>query len=75
MDRLHAYKGESRACPTARGAVSIWTRCGERLAPGRLDVISSSRGHDAALRDCFALTRLDRIEECFLQGKSGSSSY
>jgi hypothetical protein len=35
MDRLPAYKGESRACPTAWGAVSTWTRCGERLAPRR----------------------------------------
>jgi hypothetical protein len=35
MDRLPAYTGESRACPTAWGAVSTWTRCGERLAPRR----------------------------------------
>ena len=35
MDRLYADKGESRVCPTAWGAVSTWTRCGERLAPRR----------------------------------------
>src|SRR6266699_2377485 len=35
MDRLHANKGESRAYPTAREAISTWTRCGERLLPRR----------------------------------------
>src|SRR6266581_6881600 len=35
MDRLHANKGESKAYPTARGAISTWTRCGERLLPRR----------------------------------------
>ncbi len=33
MDRLHANKGESRAYPTAREAISTWTRCGERPKP------------------------------------------
>ena len=35
MDRLHACIGGSRACPTARRAVSTWTRCDGRLAPRR----------------------------------------
>jgi len=35
MDRLHASIGGSRACPTARRAVSTWTRCDGRLAPRR----------------------------------------
>jgi hypothetical protein len=35
MDRPQAYLGESRARPTARGAVSTWTPCDERLAPRR----------------------------------------
>jgi hypothetical protein len=33
MDRFHANKGETRAYPTAREAISTWTHCGEQLVP------------------------------------------